>query len=435
MNWLMEVERALEACQCQPELRVTYACGLLKVRAMVWWNALTSSIPKENVKLITWEQFQWKVGEQYCSSFDLNRLKTEFLEMRMMPHMSIDEVIGQFMDKLRFISQWVPDETSRIQHFVNVIFPEYRMSVRMATSLSQAFVIARMVESDLKAARGMMTGSVMTPSGQTGAQSSGKSKKSFGFRQKSKIRQSGSGSGSGRGNCCHQLGHRAISCSSKSVSSGGGSVACSASVGGFTASSGQKRKNPPTAEAKAFQMSVKKATETDDVITDFCAKLNLPATVMPEPVRVEVGDGKITPVTTFVTGDSIDIEGKSFPMTSNGTHAIARGERGGYNFPLISMMKAKKSLFKGCESFLAYVVDGKKEKKAIADISVVSEFPEVFPDELPGLPPVREVEYKIELVPGATLVAKAPYHLAPSEICEMISQIQELLDRGNSYSS
>ncbi|XP_071699687.1 uncharacterized protein [Rutidosis leptorrhynchoides] len=115
---------------------------------------------------------------------------------------------------------------------------------------------------------------------------------------------------------------------------------------------------------------------------------------------------------------------------ADGTRVIARGEQGGYSFPLISMMKARKSLSKGCESFLAYVVDGKKEKKVIDDIPIVLEFPEVFPDELPGLPPIREVEYKIELVPGATPVAKAPYRLAPSEIREMMSQIQELLDHG-----
>ncbi|XP_071739480.1 uncharacterized protein [Rutidosis leptorrhynchoides] len=410
---------------------------------MVWWNALTSSIRKENVKQITWEQFQWKVGEQYCSSFDLNRLKTEFLEMRIMPRMLINEVIGQFMDKLRFVSQWVPDEASRIQHFINVILLEYRMSVRIAKSLSHAFVIARMVESDLKAVRGMMTGSVMTPSGQMGGQSSEKSKKSSGYRQKGKSKHGSSGTASGRG-------HRAVSFPSKSVSSGAGLGARSASVGGSTTSSGQKRKNPPTAEAGAFWMSVEKATETDEVIT----------------VRVEVGNGKITPITTFVTGVSIDIEGKSFPMTclvlpipsfdvmlemdlliplrasikcdrkmisfhlADGTRVIARAERGGYSFPLISMMKAKKSLSKGCESFLAYVVDCKKEKKAIADIPVVSEFTEVFPDELPGLPPVREVEYNIELVPGATPVAKSSYRLAPSEICEMMSKIHDLLDRG-----
>ncbi|XP_071727160.1 uncharacterized protein [Rutidosis leptorrhynchoides] len=74
--------------------------------------------------------------------------------------------------------------------------------------------------------------------------------------------------------------------------------------------------------------------------------------------------------------------------------------------------------------------DAKKDKKTVSDIPVVSEYPEVFPDELPGLPPVRDVEYKIDLVSGATPVAKAPYRLAPSEIREMMSQIQELLDRG-----
>ncbi|XP_071714740.1 uncharacterized protein [Rutidosis leptorrhynchoides] len=251
MNWLMEVERALEAYQCESELRVMYACRLLKGRAMVWWNALTSSIPKEYVNQITWEQFQGKVCEQYCSSFDLNRLKTEFSEMRMTPHMSINEVIGQFMDKLRFVSQWVPDEASRIQHFVNVILPEYRMSVRMATSLSLVFVIARMVESDLKAARGMMTGSVMTPSGQTGGQSSEATKRCLRCGAVGHESQRCSFSGNVCWSC-HQPGHRAISCLSKSVSSGSGLGAFSASVGGSTASSWQKRKNPPTAEAMAF---------------------------------------------------------------------------------------------------------------------------------------------------------------------------------------
>ncbi|XP_071728101.1 uncharacterized protein [Rutidosis leptorrhynchoides] len=92
-------------------------------------------------------------------------------------------------------------------------------------------------------------------------------------------------------------------------------------------------------------------------------------------------------------------------------------------------MKAKKSLAKGCDSFLAYVIDAKKEKKTVADIPVVRDFPEVFPDELPGFPPVREVEYRIDLMPGSTPVAKAPYRLAPSEIRDMMTQIQDLLDR------
>ncbi|XP_071728242.1 uncharacterized protein [Rutidosis leptorrhynchoides] len=200
--------------------------------------------------------------------------------------------------------------------------------------------------------------------------------------------------------------------------------------------------------------------------TRFCDKLNLPVSMLPESLEVEVASGKTVQVTTSVSGLSIEIDGSVFPVTclvmpipsfdvvlgmnwlsrhkasincdkkiiyfplAIGTCAVARGERGGFNCPLISMMKAKKSLAKGCDSFLAYVFDAKKEKKTVADIPVVRNFPEVFSDELPGLPPVRKVEYRIDLMPGSTPVAKAPYRLAPSEICDMMMQIQDLLDRG-----
>ncbi|GJT49660.1 reverse transcriptase domain-containing protein [Tanacetum coccineum] len=60
----------------------------------------------------------------------------------------------------------------------------------------------------------------------------------------------------------------------------------------------------------------------------------------------------------------------------------------------------------------------------------VREFPEVFPEDLPGLPPVRQVEFQIDIIPGATPVAQAPYRLAPSEMQELSNQLQELSDRG-----
>ncbi|XP_076889002.1 uncharacterized protein LOC143539620 [Bidens hawaiensis] len=93
-------------------------------------------------------------------------------------------------------------------------------------------------------------------------------------------------------------------------------------------------------------------------------------------------------------------------------------------------MKARKILRKQCYAFLAHVVDKKSEGKTIQDIPVVKDYPEVFPDDLPGLPPSRHVEFRIDLIPGATPVAKSPYRLAPSEIQELSSQLQELLDKG-----
>lgn len=64
------------------------------------------------------------------------------------------------------------------------------------------------------------------------------------------------------------------------------------------------------------------------------------------------------------------------------------------------------------------------------DIPIVCEYPDIFPDDLPGLPPSHQVEFKIGLVPGTTPIAKSPYRLAPSEMKELMSQLQELLDKG-----
>ncbi|XP_074342314.1 uncharacterized protein LOC141679829 [Apium graveolens] len=97
---------------------------------------------------------------------------------------------------------------------------------------------------------------------------------------------------------------------------------------------------------------------------------------------------------------------------------------------LISALKASKLLSKGCDGYLAFVKDTSKDEPRIEDYPIVREYEDVFPDELPGLPPHREVEFTIELVPGAEPISKAPYRMAPLELQELKEQLQELLDRG-----
>ncbi|KAJ9544342.1 hypothetical protein OSB04_024049 [Centaurea solstitialis] len=74
--------------------------------------------------------------------------------------------------------------------------------------------------------------------------------------------------------------------------------------------------------------------------------------------------------------------------------------------------------------------DSGKDKLEVKNVEVVCEYPEFFPEDLFSLPPDREIEFWIDLVPGATPIAKAPYHLAPSKLKEMLAQLQELLDKG-----
>ncbi|GJX52672.1 putative reverse transcriptase domain-containing protein [Tanacetum coccineum] len=82
------------------------------------------------------------------------------------------------------------------------------------------------------------------------------------------------------------------------------------------------------------------------------------------------------------------------------------------------------------KTLIIRVMEKKSDEKRLEDIPVVREFPEVFPEDLPGLPPVRQVEFQIDLIPGTTPVARAPYRLAPSEMQELSNQLQELSDRG-----
>nr|GEZ09000.1 hypothetical protein [Tanacetum cinerariifolium] len=72
----------------------------------------------------------------------------------------------------------------------------------------------------------------------------------------------------------------------------------------------------------------------------------------------------------------------------------------------------------------------KADEPELSDIPIVRDFTDVFPEDLSGLPPQRKVEFRIDLIPGATPVAKSPYRLAPSKMQELSEQLQELQDKG-----
>ncbi|GJT14422.1 putative reverse transcriptase domain-containing protein [Tanacetum coccineum] len=119
----------------------------------------------------------------------------------------------------------------------------------------------------------------------------------------------------------------------------------------------------------------------------------------------------------------------------NGETLIIRCDQSKTRLNLISSIKTEGYISRGCQVFLIQVMEKKSDKKRLEDIPVVKEFPEVFPEYLPGLPPIRQVEFQIDLILGATPVARAPYRLAPSEIHELSNQLQELVDRGLSVYS
>nr|CAD1832826.1 unnamed protein product [Ananas comosus var. bracteatus] len=83
---------------------------------------------------------------------------------------------------------------------------------------------------------------------------------------------------------------------------------------------------------------------------------------------------------------------------------------------IVSTSRARKLINSGCIVYLATIMETKKELPAIGDIPIVREFPDVFPAELPGLPPNWEIEFVIDLVPRTALISKASYRMAPAEL-------------------
>ncbi|GJY26953.1 putative reverse transcriptase domain-containing protein [Tanacetum coccineum] len=117
---------------------------------------------------------------------------------------------------------------------------------------------------------------------------------------------------------------------------------------------------------------------------------------------------------------------------------IVQGDRDGKGekskLSIISCTKTQKYIERGCPIFLAQVtkkeIENELEEKRLEDVSTVRDFSEVFLEDLPGLPPTRQVEFQINLVPSAAPVARAPYRLAPTELQELSTQLQELYDKG-----
>ncbi|GJZ75085.1 putative reverse transcriptase domain-containing protein [Tanacetum coccineum] len=117
-------------------------------------------------------------------------------------------------------------------------------------------------------------------------------------------------------------------------------------------------------------------------------------------------------------------------VNPQGRKIIIYGDKRKGDFKLCFVMKARRYLSRGCYAYIAHVIDTNFEKKSMENVPIVNEFPDVFPEDLPGITPKRKVMFQIDLILGATSIAKTTYRLALSEMKELMSQLQELLDKG-----
>ncbi|GJR22210.1 putative reverse transcriptase domain-containing protein [Tanacetum coccineum] len=201
------------------------------------------------------------------------------------------------------------------------------------------------------------------------------------------------------------------------------------------------------------------------VSTNFSTLIDIEPVELDTCYEVELADGKVVSTNNVLIGCTLNLLNRSFPIDLmvielgsfdiiigmdwlsrydaailcgekkvriplEGKTLVIEGDRNNSRLKIVSCIKAQKYIEKGCELFLAQVTKQESKEKRLEDVPVIRDFPEVFPEELPRLPPPRQVEFRIDLIPGAAPVARAPYRLAPSEMKELSKQLQELSEKG-----
>ncbi|GKB38057.1 putative reverse transcriptase domain-containing protein, partial [Tanacetum coccineum] len=150
------------------------------------------------------------------------------------------------------------------------------------------------------------------------------------------------------------------------------------------------------------------------VSTTFIPPLGIEPSELGFRYEIEIASGQLVEIDNVIKVCKLEIEGHVFDIDlipfGHGNFDVIIGEK-----PKENMRQLKS----------AKVSDKKQE-----EIVVVRDFSVVFPDDLSGLPPLREIEFRIELIPRATPIAKSPYCLAPSELQELSRQLKELQDKG-----
>nr|GEX26037.1 putative reverse transcriptase domain-containing protein [Tanacetum cinerariifolium] len=150
-----------------------------------------------------------------------------------------------------------------------------------------------------------------------------------------------------------------------------------------------------------------------------------------DPVRldtsyeVELADGRVASTNIVLKGCTINLVNHLFKidlmLIELGTFDVIIGmdwlvEQ---DAVIVYGKKARKYIERGSQLFMAHVIEKEPQEKRLKDVPVIRDFHEVFLDDLPGLPPPRQVEFRIDLVPGTAPVVRAPYRLAPSEMKEL----------------
>ncbi|XP_073031193.1 uncharacterized protein [Primulina eburnea] len=487
LEWVKALEAIFEYLKFSDQDKVGCAVFMLVKAARIWWEATKVTV---NVKELVWNEFKELFHAKYFSKEIKAKKVKEFLELRH-ASLSVTEYILKFEEGCVFFPFIAENDKDKGEHFIRGLKSEICRDVHMSKVVNYQEIVERALlaehdEHEIEKDR-QLRRQVFQARGQ--GQGSSVNVRGGGYKGKGKMDQrsrfplpptdsdrllcakcgkSHKGEcliGSGRCYRCKEVGHTVYNCP---LSFGKGKVQ------GRIFSMTKEGANPDASviSGNIFILGKEALTLIDTGAThsfiseDFMHTISVEPTVVPVQFNIVLPSGeeiwtnsiiKACPVlmgSRLLYADLIVISLVAFDVILGMDWLSAYravidcvsktvkfleddiekdlfvGGTSSLSIPIISCLQATKLLHKGCVGYLASVLDTRKESKIqIQDIDVVQNYPDVFDDDVPGLPPDREVEFVVDLMPGTAPISKAPYRLAPTEMKELKNQLQELLDK------
>ncbi|GJW04496.1 putative reverse transcriptase domain-containing protein [Tanacetum coccineum] len=378
-RWFEKTESVFSISESAKRNKVKFVVATLQGRALTWWNSQVATLGLEVANGKSWIELKTLMKDEFCQIEEIQRIESGLWNLRVKDY-NIIAYTQRFNELILLCPEMVLMEKKKIEAYIRGLYE----NVKGETTASKLDTMNEAVR---------MTHTLMEQKlAMTHAQNKG-------------VDQGGLALNCNHCGVCHfgrcppkcdkcgKIGHKAKDYRGKAVAT-------------------SENTQP-----------IKACYECRDRV-NYIFEIDL------MPIELGTFD-VIIGMDWLVARDAVIVYGKKVVhIPYKDKTLVDKVDRGASRFKVISCVKARKYIERGCQLYLAQVTEKEPKGKRLENVPVIRDFPEVFPDDLPGLLPPRQVEFKFELAPGATPVARAPYHLAPSEMKELADQLQELLEKG-----
>ncbi|GJR14516.1 putative reverse transcriptase domain-containing protein [Tanacetum coccineum] len=450
-QWFERMETVFRISNCSMENHIKFSNCTLLAGALTWWNSHVMTVSHDVAYAMTWADLGKKMTDKYCPRNDMKKLESELWNLKVKG----TDVIGynqRFQELALLCVRMFPEESDKIERYVgrlpdmihgNIVASKPKAmqeAVEMATELMDKKVstIAKRQAENKRKAYTVGTGE----------------KKPYGGSKtlcaKCNYHYDGQ-----KPTCfeCGVQGHFKRECPKLKNNKNRGNQVGNDRAPAKVYAVGHVGTNPDSnVVTGTFLLNNHYASILFDTGADrsfvsiaFSSQIDIMLSTLDHYYDVELADGRIIGLNTILRGCTLNLLNHPFninlmPVELDSFDAIIgmdwlannRGHEA--HLHIISYSKTQECMLKGCLVFLAHVttneVEDKSEKKRLEDVPIVQDFPKEFTEDLSGLPLTRQVEFQIDLIPGAAPVAQAPYRLAPSEMKELSEQLKELSDKG-----